>query len=68
MQKWHGMLDVDRAAVSSSKERKDADSGVKRRTEPNTINTISLINYEFIKSLSPNNNSVKSRFDNGVAT
>ena len=29
MQKSHGMLDVNRALVSSSKKKKDADSGVK---------------------------------------
>ena len=44
MQKSHGMLDVNRAPVSSSKKKKDADSGVKRRSEPNTINAISLSN------------------------
>ena len=67
MQKSHGMLDVNRAPVSSSKEKEDADSGVTRRSKPNTINAISLSNYEFMKPLSPKNNSVKSRFDNGPA-
>jgi hypothetical protein len=68
MQKSHGMLDVDRVPVSSSKEKKDADSGVTRRSEPNIINAISLSNYEFMKPLSPKNNSVKSRFESGPAT
>ena len=67
MQESHGMLDVDRVLVSSSKGKRDADSGSERRSEPNTINAICLSNYEFMKLLSPKTNSAKSRFDNGAA-
>jgi len=68
MQKSHGMLDVNRPPVSSSKEKKNSDSlGDKTLgTEYNKGN--SSPKYEFMKLSSPTSNSVKSRFDNGAAT